>query len=70
MVHIFNPNLILIGGGVTAQGEFLRSRIERALRSRLIPAYAEGLTLRFAGAGNRANLHGALFVHLKEREVI
>ncbi len=70
LVHIFNPSLILIGGGITAQGEFLRSRIETHLLERLIPVYREGLSLRFMSSGNQANLYGALLVHLRERKLI
>ena len=48
MVHIFNPQLILIGGGVSAQQELLIDPIARKVRASVMPAFAEGLEIRAA----------------------
>ena len=41
LVHIFNPQLILIGGGVSAQQELLIEPIARKVRASIMPAFAE-----------------------------
>lgn len=46
MVHIFNPQLILIGGGVSAQEKFLIEPVAAKVRRSIMPAFAEGLEIR------------------------
>ena len=43
MVHIFNPQLILIGGGVSAQQKLLIEPIAAKVKASVMPAFAEGL---------------------------
>ncbi|KZE38668.1 N-acetylmannosamine kinase [Bhargavaea cecembensis] len=59
LVHTFNPECIIIGGGVSEQGEILRSAIEESLRKKVMPNHRESLEVRLAEQGNRANLLGA-----------
>lgn len=42
MVHIFNPQLILIGGGVSAQQKLLIEPIAAKVKASVMPAFAEG----------------------------
>ena len=41
MVHIFNPQLILIGGGVSAQQKLLIEPIAEKVKASVMPAFAE-----------------------------
>ena len=60
LVHLFNPQLILIGGGVSSQQELLIDPLARQVKARVMPAFAEGLELRPAALANDAGLVGAV----------
>ncbi|MCM3585310.1 ROK family protein [Mesobacillus maritimus] len=59
LVHLFNPKLVVIGGGISAQGEFLLNAIKNSLDKKLTPNHRKGLTLKMAEHENQANLLGA-----------
>ena len=61
MVHIFNPQLILIGGGVSAQQKLLVEPIAAKVRASVMPAFAEGLEIRAAQLHNDAGMVGAVY---------
>ncbi|MEE0801631.1 MAG: ROK family protein [Gemmiger sp.] len=68
LVHIFNPQLILIGGGVSAQQELLIEPLARQVRDSVMPAFAKGLELRSAALQNDAGLVGAVYYFRAHRE--
>jgi len=59
LVHIFNPQMILIGGGVSAQEELLIRPLREKVLSTLMPRFAEDLELESATLANDAGLIGA-----------
>ena len=61
MVHIFNPQLILIGGGVSAQQKLLIDPIATKVKASVMPAFAEGLEVRAAQLHNDAGMVGAVY---------
>ena len=61
MVHIFNPQLILIGGGVSAQQKLLIEPIAAKVKASVMPAFAEGLEVRAAQLHNDAGMVGAVY---------
>ena len=61
MVHIFNPQLILIGGGVSAQQKLLIDPIAAKVKASVMPAFAEGLEVRAARLHNDAGMVGAVY---------
>ena len=61
MVHIFNPQLILIGGGVSAQQKLLITPIAAKVKASVMPAFAEGLEIRAAQLHNDAGMVGAVY---------
>ena len=61
LVHIFNPELILVGGGVSAQQALLIEPLARQVRAAVMPAFAQGLELRAAALQNDAGLVGAVY---------
>ena len=61
LVHIFNPQLILIGGGVSAQQELLIDPVAEKVRKSVMPAFAEGLEVKAAALQNDAGLVGAVY---------
>ncbi len=69
LVHIFNPRLLVVGGGVSEQETLLMQPLrERVLRG-VMPRFAEGLRLVRAELGNDAGMIGAVrFFMLREGE--
>ena len=61
MVHIFNPQLILIGGGVSAQQKLLIAPIAAKVKASVMPAFAQGLEVRAAQLHNDAGMVGAVY---------
>ena len=68
MVHIFNPQLILIGGGVSAQQALLIDPLAAQVRKSIMPAFAEGLELKAAALQNDAGLVGAVYYFKQQRD--
>lgn len=66
ITYIFNPYLIIIGGGVTKQGDYLLSRIWESLNTKLGENYKKNLTIKFAELGNNAGMLGAEYLLLKK----
>ncbi len=58
-VNIFNPERIVIGGGVSEAGERFIRKIEKATRERAMPASMNHVEIVSAHLGNRAGMLGA-----------
>jgi glucokinase len=59
--HIFNPSIVIIGGGVSRAGPLLIEPMQAALRKYVISKhYAEELILTTAALGDEAGLVGAM----------
>ncbi|MGN0478042.1 MAG: ROK family protein [Hominenteromicrobium sp.] len=59
LVHIFNPEIVLIGGGISREEErFIRPLREKIL-SRAMQQFAKDLVVEAAALGNNAGLLGA-----------
>lgn len=59
LVHGFNPDVILLGGGVSAQGAYLSERVYARLAARALPSFMEGVRVETAALHNSAGLLGA-----------
>ncbi len=66
LVYIFNPSLIVIGGGVSKQGEFLKSIFEKSLEKKVMKNYLDILEIKMAERGNDAGMLGATYLLLKK----
>ena len=66
ITYIFNPSLIVIGGGVTKQGDYLLERINKSLISKIGINYKKNLSIKFAELGNNAGMLGAVYLLLKK----
>lgn len=62
--YFFDPDLVLIGGGVSAAGELLLAPIRRTMADRALPAYAGHAQVGLAQLGNDAGLIGAASLFL------
>jgi glucokinase-like ROK family protein len=59
LTHAFNPDVVLLGGGVSEQGDFLLDRVRTQLRELVIPSFFENLSIEAAKLRNDAALLGA-----------
>jgi len=60
VVHLFHPQVIILGGGLSGIGEPLRAAVERALRHFVMEAFAQGPRVALAALGEDAVPVGAL----------
>ena len=60
LTHIFDPEIIIVGGGVSAQKELLIDPLREKVLSMVMPDFAEGLVLKAADLGNDAGMIGAV----------
>lgn len=58
-VHIFNPEMVVIGGGVSRIGDLLFDTVRAVVAARAMPAFREGLRIVPAALGDDAGLYGA-----------
>ena len=59
LIHVFNPEIVLVGGGISREEEhFIRPLRERVL-SRAMAQFAKNLSVEAAALGNTAGLLGA-----------
>lgn len=62
VVHLFHPQVIIIGGGLSAVGEPLRASVAAALTGFLMEAFQPGPEIRLAALGEDAVPVGALLL--------
>ena len=61
LLHIFNPTVIVLGGGVSNSRDLLLNPVKRTLESSVMtPEYIKDLQICFAKLGDQAGLVGAL----------
>lgn len=68
LCYCFNPEVIVLGGGIMAEQVYLESRIRTAMDSILIPYVAQHTRLAFAQNGNRAGMLGAYFHFIQQQK--
>lgn len=71
VVHLFHPEVIVVGGGLSLMGETLRAALEQALPAFVMEAFKPGPRIRLAALGEDAVPSGALLLaqsHLSERQ--
>ncbi len=65
LVHIFNPALILIGGGIAREAPSFLPQAEEEMRKRSFSSLVRGVKVAPAALGDDAGLYGAGFLALK-----
>lgn len=66
IIYIFNPALVIVGGGVTKQGDYLLDKIYKSIDSKIGINYKKNLSIKFAELGNNAGMLGAEYLLLKK----
>jgi glucokinase len=60
-LHVFEPTIVVLGGGVTNAGELLMTPVWKAIRESVIsPEYLRDFSIAFAKLGDQSGLVGAL----------
>lgn len=59
--YVMNPDLVILGGGIMAQTDYMGQRLEEALDRHLIPSVRKNTHLAFAQHGNTAGMRGAFY---------
>lgn len=65
--YVANPAVVVLGGGIMAQKDFLKDRLEASLKQHLISSLADKTRLAFAHHENDAGMLGAYY-HFLSRE--
>ncbi|MCD5001090.1 ROK family glucokinase [Enterococcus saccharolyticus] len=65
--NTLNPSSIVLGGGVSAAGEFLRSRVEAYFEQFTFPQVKESTKIKLAQLGNDAGVIGAASLALQAK---
>lgn len=59
--YVIDPEVVVLGGGIMAQEDFLKGKIENALKKYLVPGMAEHTRIAFARHRNDAGMLGAFY---------
>lgn len=65
--YVMNPEVVVLGGGIMAQEEFLKPKIQKAVEKYLVSSILEHTTLKMAQNRNDAGMLGA-FYHFQNRQ--
>lgn len=68
LIHVFDPQIILIGGGVSKQEDLLISPLRDKVLSMVMPDFADGITFRAAQLSNDAGIAGAVRYLISKEE--
>lgn len=65
LIHTFDPEVIVIGGGVSAQKDHFIEPLKAQIKSRIMPEYAKRVAIDAAKSGNDAGMIGAVYYCIK-----
>ena len=68
LIHIFNPEMVLIGGGVSAQKELFVDKLRKEVLERAMPHFTEHLEIKAAELTNEAGMAGAVCYCIQEMQ--
>jgi glucokinase len=64
ITHLLDPGLIVVGGGISAQGKTFFDDLNSSFRERVISSYASHTKIVQAQLGNDAGIYGACYIAL------
>lgn len=68
LVHIFNPEIVIIGGGVSREEKLFIEPLTEKIKQNVMPAFRQGLKVCAAELGNDAGILGAVACCKAEEE--
>ena len=63
--YVLNPEIVVLGGGIMSQKEYLQDLICRKMQKHLLPSVMEKTVTAFAQNGNQAGMLGAYYNFLE-----
>ena len=71
LINTFNPEVIVIGGGVSRAGDLIFKPLREALPNYTMPAIYEGVTIRKSSLETHTGIYGAaaLVFHAREQQL-
>jgi len=70
LIYIFNPQKVIIGGGITARGERFLQEVKEEVQKYLKPSFYENTEIVLAKLSNHAGLVGAVYHFLWDKEPV
>ncbi|MEI6044230.1 MAG: ROK family protein [Chloroflexota bacterium] len=67
ILHLFNPEIVVLGGGVTQMGELLLKPLLAEVARRTIPAFRENVPIVLTKLGGDIGLYGAVALVLQNQ---
>ena len=67
IIYLLNPEIIVIGGGITAQKEYLEQKMRKEINDNMISEIFRKTRIELAQQGNQAGMLGALYHFLTKR---
>jgi glucokinase len=67
LTHILDPGFIVIGGGISAQGDIFFNELNKRFRTKVIAAYAAHTDIVQAKLNNDAGIYGACYIALNSK---
>jgi predicted NBD/HSP70 family sugar kinase len=61
LIYIFNPEKVIIGGGVTARGERFLQEVQAEINNYLLPSFQRNTEVVLAKLSNHAGMIGAVY---------
>ncbi len=68
LLHLFNPEIVIIGGGVSRSGDLIFKPLLEEVERRAMPSFREGVPIVPTGLGDDIGLLGALALVLQNYE--
>ena len=62
LLNTLDPEIVVLGGGVSLAGDFLIDRVKESLKKYALPSALEGLKIVQAELGNDAGILGAAYL--------
>lgn len=70
LIHIFNPDLVIIGGGVSSQEDLFIGPLRNKVLNMIMPSFSKDLKICSANLGNNAGLIGAVYNLINENNFL
>lgn len=64
LVHIFNPEIIIIGGGVSSQKELFIDKVKIYVEKNSMTKFSKNIKIKGAKLGNNAGIVGAVYYNI------
>lgn len=67
LIYIFNPEKVIVGGGITSRGEKFLNEVKQEIQKYLLPSFYKNTEIVLANLSNHAGMVGAVYNFMKRR---